>query len=257
MAEPQAAMNDFLHGGQVSDMTEEINILKKRMRELEVSTNILGGGGDGWVAAGAWTYASATTITVASGAALIYGVGDKLRWKQGAGYKYAYIVTVADTLLTVTGGSDYTVATPTAITDNYYSKASTPLGFPQWFNYTPTGIAATNVTHAGRFCINGRRCSVDYHAVFSNTITYTTNPTLPVAVSANMCIDASIAAGCVGMAGYYDSAVAYFPTGMAICLDVSAVVMKLVTSTGALMSATAPITWNTGDILDAHFSYEI
>ena len=35
MAEPQAAMDDFLHGGQVSDMTEEINILKKKMRELE------------------------------------------------------------------------------------------------------------------------------------------------------------------------------------------------------------------------------
>jgi hypothetical protein len=28
-------MDDFLHGGQVSDMTEEINILKKKMRELE------------------------------------------------------------------------------------------------------------------------------------------------------------------------------------------------------------------------------
>lgn len=35
MAEKQTAQDDFLHGGQISDMTEEINILKKKMRELE------------------------------------------------------------------------------------------------------------------------------------------------------------------------------------------------------------------------------
>jgi len=39
MAEPQAAMDDFLHGGQVSDMTAEIAALKKQMRELLVASS--------------------------------------------------------------------------------------------------------------------------------------------------------------------------------------------------------------------------
>lgn len=84
------------------------------------------------------TYASAYTMTVPSGAASIYQKGDKVRFKQGADYKYMYIIGVADTVLTLTGGSDYTVATPTAITDFYYSHQSNPMGFPAYFNFTPT-----------------------------------------------------------------------------------------------------------------------
>ena len=62
---------------------------------------------DGWMPAEeTWTYASATTITVPSGAASKYSKGDKIRLKQGAGYKYFYVVGIADTVLTVTGGSD-------------------------------------------------------------------------------------------------------------------------------------------------------
>ena len=92
---------------------------------------------DGWQDANeTWTYASATTITVPSDATTKYQKGDKIRLKQGGAYKYFYIVTVAATLLTVTGGTDYTVANA-AITDNYYSHEN-PIGFPDWFNYTPT-----------------------------------------------------------------------------------------------------------------------
>jgi len=115
----------------------------------------------GWIPARqSWTYASATTITVPSGAALIYSVGDKIRFKQGAGYKYFYIIAVADTLLTVTGGSDYTVATPTAITDIYYSKQATPVDFPIWFNWSPTytGFSTAPTDTLSRFCIIGRVC---------------------------------------------------------------------------------------------------
>ena len=45
MAEPQGAMDDFLHGGQVSDMTDEINILKKKVRELFIAQQ---GGSGAW-----------------------------------------------------------------------------------------------------------------------------------------------------------------------------------------------------------------
>lgn len=99
-----------------------------------LTSPILQGLVDGWTLANeTWTYASANTITIPSGGASKYAKGDKIRLKQGAGYKYFYIVGVADTTLTVTAGTDYTVATPTAITDNYYSHESSPIGFPTEF----------------------------------------------------------------------------------------------------------------------------
>jgi hypothetical protein len=203
-----------------------------------------------------WTYASATTINVPTDATILYSVGDKIRFKQGGAYKYFYICTVAATLLTVTGGSDYTVANAT-ITDVYYSKASSPVGFPQYFNYAPTGISATNVTHTGRFCIVGRRCLVDYIAVFSGGITFTTMPTLPVPVSASMVVYATISFAAVGNAGYYDAGVAYYPMGLAVGVNASGTTFVLVTAAGTTISATTPITWANVDCIDAHFSYPI
>lgn len=95
---------------------------------------LVGGSNDGWTAVtGTWTYASASTITVDSGAAAIYAVGDRIRWKQGAGYKYGVLVAVADTVLNIMVNTDFTVATPTAITDMYYSHQESPIGYPQWF----------------------------------------------------------------------------------------------------------------------------
>ena len=44
----------------------------------------VGGSGigvDGWVAAGTFTYASSTTVAVASDATTVYSVGNKVRWK--------------------------------------------------------------------------------------------------------------------------------------------------------------------------------
>ena len=102
---------------------------------------------DGWTAAGTFTYASATTITVASGAAAIYSKGDKIKLTQTT-VKYFYIIGVADTVLTVTGGSNYTVANA-AITSPYYSHQESPVGFPTYFNITVAswatrGTAFTN-----------------------------------------------------------------------------------------------------------------
>jgi len=116
---------------------------------------------DGWVTVtDTWTYASATTITVPSGAASIYQKGDKIKLTQ-TGVKYFYITDVADTLLTVTGGSDYTVANA-AITSPAYSKVENPQGFPQWFNFTPTWYALTlgSSINTGRFKISGQEVSV-------------------------------------------------------------------------------------------------
>ena len=87
----------------------------------------------GWTPAReTWTYASAVSITVPSNATLKYQAGDKIRLKQGAGYKYYFVVAVGATSLTVLGGSDYTVANA-AITDNDYSRSEDPFGYPAAF----------------------------------------------------------------------------------------------------------------------------
>ena len=64
---------------------------------------------DGWQAVSdSWSYASASTITVPSGAASLYKVGDKIKWTQTT-VKYGVIRTVADTLLTIIVNTDYVV----------------------------------------------------------------------------------------------------------------------------------------------------
>lgn len=125
----------------------------------------------GWVPASeAWSYASATTIAVPSDATKKYSIGDKFRFKQGGSYKYFYVIGVASTTLTVTGGSDYSVAN-SAITDNYYSKVSSPVSFPQWFNYTPTytGFSSNPTGGANRFRIEGNTCFVQRRADSAGT----------------------------------------------------------------------------------------
>ena len=90
---------------------------------------------DGWIeVSDSWTYATANTINIPSGGALIYKKGMGIRIKQGGAYKYYSGTIVADTLLTVTGGSEYVVANA-AITDIAYTLTpSTALGFPVTFD---------------------------------------------------------------------------------------------------------------------------
>lgn len=84
---------------------------------------------DGWIDANeTWTYATASTITVPAGAAAKYAVGDRIKLTQTTA-KYFIVTVVADTLLTVYGGTDYTVA-DAAISANYYSHCKSPVGFP-------------------------------------------------------------------------------------------------------------------------------
>jgi len=86
---------------------------------------------DGWIpVSDTWTYKTATTITVPSGAASIYKVGMGIRLTQSSTVKYFYIVGVADTLLTITGGSDYTLADATISAVSYTNTPATAIGFP-------------------------------------------------------------------------------------------------------------------------------
>lgn len=101
-----------------------------------ITTPVLQGTFSGWVGANeSWAYASASTITVPSGAAAKYDVGDYLMLTQSATVKYFIITGVADTVLTVTGVTGAVVANST-ITGNAYAK-NAPHGFVVGLPYIP------------------------------------------------------------------------------------------------------------------------
>jgi hypothetical protein len=88
----------------------------------------------GWIeVSDSWSYASADghgfTITVPAGAAAKYSAGMRIKLTQASTVRYFIIQIVADTLLTVYGGTDYTLAN-SAITSINYSPVKAPLGFP-------------------------------------------------------------------------------------------------------------------------------
>jgi hypothetical protein len=85
---------------------------------------------------GTFTFASSTTINVSNGATGTYNIGDKLRFQNNNSgiYLYDYIVNISGTLLTILGN---TVPNAT-LTNPYYSRVETPLGFPSVFSWTPT-----------------------------------------------------------------------------------------------------------------------
>lgn len=134
---------------------------------------------DGWLAAGVtWTYASATTFTISGDYSAIFALGDKIKLTQTT-VKYFYIVGVAfssgTTTITITGGNDYTLANAT-ISANYFSKATSPNGFPQWFTWTPTltGFSAQPGTVTALFQIIGDTCRLQMTQITAGTSNATT-----------------------------------------------------------------------------------
>jgi hypothetical protein len=140
---------------------------------------------DGWIPASeSWAYASASTITVPSGAALKYKKGDKIKLTQQSVVKYFYIVSVADTVLTIVGGTTSSlVAEP--ITSNYYSHKENPIGFPDIFTYT---VALTNITIGsgvidGIFKIIGNLCHVWIYLIWAADTSCSGNQTFSIPIT--------------------------------------------------------------------------
>jgi hypothetical protein len=156
---------------------------------------------DGWVSANeTWTYASSTTFTVASDVTDKYQKGDKIKFTQATdGVKYMYIVGVSEsggtTTITVTGGSDYDLDNE-AITANYYSHASNPIGFPDWFEYTATitaGVGSiTTAAETSYFSIKEKTVFV------RNIIVTTTNGTGSDSVRFSLPVTAHASLSCGG-----------------------------------------------------------
>lgn len=105
------------------------------MANTTIKQRQIAGGLDGWIPAEqTWAYASASTITVPSGAASKYQKGDKIKWTQGT-VKYGFITGVADTVLTIAVNTDY-VVTNEAISSPCYSRVESPFGYPASFTTT-------------------------------------------------------------------------------------------------------------------------
>lgn len=141
-----------------------VNKLKRLEREIErLKTGSEKANPDGWIpVSSTWTYASATTITVPSGAAAIYKVGQGFRLTANGVVKQGYIVGVADTLLTIVGDA-LTNHTFSAI--SYTNTPGTAIGFPKEFTYSPTASPSsgswTTATASGKFTISGGYAEVD------------------------------------------------------------------------------------------------
>lgn len=122
---------------------------------------------DGWAEDDdTWTYASATTFTIAGvDRTSRFRKGTRVRLKQGGSYKYLAVVGSSfstDTTVTVFGGSDYSLANA-AITDNAYSWFALPPGYPESFAYpvvweTDSGsVSIGNGTMTGTWMCLGNR----------------------------------------------------------------------------------------------------
>lgn len=209
---------------------------------------------DGWNSvADTWTYASASTITVPSGAASLYQVGDKIKFTQTT-TKYAVISAVADTLLTIIVNTDYVVANA-AITSPCVSRMENPMGWPSSFAYTPTG--PTGATLTGRYRTFGRYIEVNIKGVASGAMNWTNMPTLPVAVSASYIANGVDASPSLGVGGYLDSGTANVVDGLRVTLLANDTTARFCgANTSAVVSATSPITWANNDTFMVRFMYE-
>ncbi len=215
-----------------------------------VQTNIAKAVDTGWVdAEETWTYASATTISINADMTGILRKGDKIKLTQTT-LKYFYVVSVGaysggNTIITITGGSDYVVANE-VITISYYSHASTPIGFPSYFNWSPTtgGITkGAGGTLNTTFTINGNVVNFYINFVFGtgsaisgrNTFTLPINGVDALSYGTTLIFDAGTAVYS-GLCEIGNSSLA-----------VDSALANGTYITGAYFSSTVPMTWTTND----------
>ncbi len=131
---------------------------------------------DGWCYdTDTWFYVSSTSFKITGkNVASRFPKGTKIKLVQSGSTKYFYVteaVFSTDTVVTITGGSDYALANEN-ISGQAYSYADTPQDFPQWFNFTPTLYTGWSALPTGTyiFKIIGRLCiyTVDIGAGTSN-----------------------------------------------------------------------------------------
>lgn len=141
---------DYIPAADMNDIRAEV---------VALETAALAGG---WISdPNTWTFATASTFTIAGDKTGIYTKGLKLRWTQTT-VKYGVVLSASYaggvTTVTIIVNSDYTI-TNAAISANGYSRASDPLGWPGWFAYVPTftGFVATP-NYSATYNVSGGIC---------------------------------------------------------------------------------------------------
>ena len=124
----------------VSRLTERLNKIESELKDLKMEKKVYFSPLKyaGWLIADkTWIYKSAEdptfTFTISGDVTTEYSPSMRIRLKQGGSYLYFIITAVSysapNTTITIYGGTDYDLANA-AITDNYYSAAKAPHGFP-------------------------------------------------------------------------------------------------------------------------------
>lgn len=149
------------------------------------------GSTDGWLSiSDTLTYASATSFTISGvDRTSVFTKGTRIKLTQTSA-KY-FVVTSSsfstNTTVTITGGTDYTLANA-AITSPYYSYQASPQGYPTWFSYTPTfsGFSSSPTVGQARFKVDGASCTLVIHQSANGTSNATTfTITAPIAHAYN------------------------------------------------------------------------
>jgi hypothetical protein len=215
---------------------------------------------DGWTRSYAetWTYASATTFTVAGDQTVKFSKGTRIKLTQST-VKY-FIVSASSfsagvTTVTITGGTDYTLANAT-VSDNYYSYEANPQGYPGTFNYTlawtSTGTAPSfgNAAVVSRFSMVGNICRTEFFITFGSTTTFGTG-------SYRFSAPITIAKYAAGSAWAVDQGTS-FRSGL-VFVDTGNNVIRILSVADAAdeWAATVPNTWANTDLIVVTATFEI
>lgn len=218
---------------------------------------------DGWQDANeTWTYASATTFTVAGvDVTAKYHVGTKLKLTQTSA-KYFYVTAVSfstDTTVTVTGGSDYTLANA-AITNPFFSYMVNPQGFPRAFSWTPTFVNLSGGTlNYAKFGIQGGQCFFELKytlagAGVAGAVTFSA----PTSITADMVSTIEVIEGSVAL---QDTGTAAFGGilrwGSSTTIEIAALGSAGSYINVTALSSTVPHTWASTDAITAAGRFRI
>jgi len=128
----------------------------------------------GWDQAGeVWTYASATSFTIAGDKTGKYQKGDKVRLTNDSAVKYFYIISASysspNTTITITGETNLANS---AITLSYYSKEDNPQGFKKgeiFFRARVKANSSQTLTNGALTLMNLDTESYDPNGNFDNS----------------------------------------------------------------------------------------
>lgn len=217
---------------------------------------------DGWIEDDStWTFATATTFTVAGDQTAKFPKGAKIRLTQTT-VKYFYVVArsfaAGTTTVTVAAGTDYSLANA-AITSPAYSYAETPQGFPVTFAFTPTwgsdGSAPSlgNGTLSGLFSMHGTMVRVNISMTAGGTSTFGTGTykwALPTRAKTGIHLPG---AGWVLDSGSQEyNAIPILATATDIAMRTWSA-----TQTNQYVGQAAPMTWAANDAMQIAAWYEV